>query len=944
MTSSISSSGANNPHDAINLNLKSPAPNKPPAHAPVQQSASQVGQNRAQQMRSGREVFNASMAQLSEDAVPVNSAGATDISIQNKRADRITPDHLKAVNLSKLPVYMVARGMGDGSGKRRMHGFVAIGFPGYRGAKVYSYGSTNRHSQVKLDRTALKAVKDAQNKWGQPLFINDTQQALRNMRKNAPGKSPVYRTFQDFHRAFYIEQMRIDQQNNDPKSMTPEAYKKHVLFMQNWVNREALKLHDLLYGKHERSSGIGSGSVSASTSGIGSVSGNASSSGGVRYGMEQNRPQMATELYQTTVTQKDLKYPLPEDLDGGNGDAKKANQYKKKQIPARGMSLAEQDARFFENPDAHDHVTLKPVKDVQATDVIEAQRQQWTAQNFLDEKARILDQSTLAPELALPLKDVNIPDNDDDAKKKAAQELKQAFETQLKLAEDYYKEKSYAPVQPGPLKKSDPNKIHPRDNQLQSDLVKDPAMPVYAGPGDNSPGLSKAATHNKRRYKVAVVTPKKENDFSKKVSFLAKWTPISKNRLANDGNCNSAAGSLLRNAARLRGKEIDVQGGPHQHGHSKDILWNPIPNFKRPQQTQEEFVAQGSRSAEELKEEFAKLSQPKDQAGQAGSVALDDEQIEHIIAGNIDDDRDDLSSSFSMSDDNSDYSNSLNPQHAAQRMKDPNRLRTFYQEHQQDLQIEVEESVSHSKDQAPQIVRDVQPQSAAVPPPPSSPPPLSPAQAQALEATTLREIQSMKNNVAVLDSAYKNLAGADKMMMKYTPRPTFRLNKELFEPVRKAMKEAINSAQKNDSAAMTQTFHRLGVAAANFKSNRMKRFVKLSGRPGGFNTSSANLQTLQSRLDRKFKQQGSGIKKMLISDFVSENVYSMRTARNEIMGSLLKTLSKKPAELTKAEVTKLQVAADLLGKMNFPDPQLSKVLRERAVDAQKAHAAAMQQI
>ncbi len=845
------------------------------------QSGSVIGQDNALQLKTGQVLFEQSIAQLNENDVPLNSAGASDPLYGSDRAEKITPEHLKSANLKKLPVYMAARALGaaiPNEKARRLHGFVAIGQPGLgnagkagKGAKVFSYGSTAIHSAVRLDKSMAKKIA------GDLRISKNVRDAVTRLQAKAPGGTLKFDTFQDFHRALYCEVMRADRDRMDRNNMSEDGYKQHIRFTHGVVNDDAAKLHALLHAKFRQSSG----------------SGDASSGGAGRYGMEQNRSDVSDEKYKPKITQKKIDPKFVTKFDDVDNDGKATvNSYEQNPTKIKQSDkLAEQDARFFESPNYDKYLTLNAADDVNATDVIEAQRQQWAAQNYLDEKARVTDQMLLAPELALPYnEDVDIEDFMD------------MIDDRIELAESYLNEKSYAPIVPKNVKSwkdMDHTKVHQR-NPMPS--PQDAAMPDVNKSGD---GLSKAKTHDKRRYKGVLVVPKKENDLSKWASRLAKYTPMSKNRLPNDGNCNAAAGSLIRLAGHLNGQKVDVRGGAHQHGHSKDVLWNPTPNFTRPQQDKTEFVG-------------------------------DDDDGGRIAGSDIE--NDDASSVISSDDDY--YSNSPNPaKQQEQNIDDRGQgVRGGFEKGFNFDAIGDQPDIGpiDDNDNAPEQIKQpsVEPQQPA-PQGIKAGAPENLIQANALEATTRREIETMKNQAAALNNAYKNLQEADALMAKYAPKPKFRLFKEKFQIVRDTMKNAMAAARRGDHSAMSRGFDRLGAAAAGFKKNRLAKFNRdAGGRDTDIRVHS--LENLKTRLDRKYKSQNSGIKKMLIADFVTESAHSLRSARNDLTGSLLKTLSKNPKDLTAIEAEKLRVGVEMLGSISYPDKQI-EALKEQAVTTLNAY-------
>jgi hypothetical protein len=193
--------------------------------------------------------------------------------------------------------------------------------------------------------------------------------------------------------------------------------------------------------------------------------------------------------------------------------------------PAAGVNAAELDARLFEDPEQGDRLALNR-QDVSATDLIEANRLQMLRNSFLDEKNNQITDEVHAPQL-------NLSDR-----------VKTA-DGAVKLFDDMVASK-------------------PKDYETVDGTGK--KMPV-------------ADIKRTRRYQLIHVFSRLKRWVTRGLRKLAgaitgKHVPSA--NIATPGNCNSAAGSLIRLAGELRGQKVKVKAGAFQHGVKVDTYWNPV--------------------------------------------------------------------------------------------------------------------------------------------------------------------------------------------------------------------------------------------------------------------------------------------------------------------------------------------------------------------------------
>ena len=455
-------------------------------------TGSPLGQDRAAVLKKGREVWTESMANISNaDEQPQYS----------KRAEQITPKMLKTAQLKKVPVYMAARNL-ENKKTPNVHGFVAIGRPGQRGAKVFSHGTVDMHREFTLTMDSFKALRKKHDD-GRDVFTSQCRRSLMLMLTQHGGSERLhFKSFQDFHRLLFITEMQDFKDRYDPndkeKFPNPGDYERTLKHWQYRINAEAHNIYNVLTADP-------------------SCSGDSDGSD-LRYVTPSGK-------YTTEEEGIFFKHPTGDESVDEFGFGPPGTKYTH-DINDK-VNLAELDARAFESPDAKKKLTLNEQKSLKATDVLEAQQTQSLRRNFMDEKTRMIDGLGLAPELIEPMR--------------SEQDI-QKF-----------------------------------SQRAQSRLDEDQYAPVHSG-GD---AMKKDDIHAARRYKTILTLKNIKRFFKNLPQIFSK----SKKRIATPGNCNSAAGSLLRYAGRMRGQKVSVKSGFWQHGVNTDVHWDPTPNLKHKPQT-----------------------------------------------------------------------------------------------------------------------------------------------------------------------------------------------------------------------------------------------------------------------------------------------------------------------------------------------------------------------
>ncbi len=534
---------------------------------PQQGPGSVIGQENAKSLKTGQQVWEASVRQFVQDNQDLAGAAGSHLEPQNDpvgaQRTAITPSMLKDARknkLKELPVYLCSRPLAGTNvlvkGKG-LHGFVAIGQPGLadvKGAKVYSYGADERTGSFKFssqiaekladaketikEHDALGNVKDVEK----PVFSPAAIESFKRM----ASKHDKFHSFADFHRAYYVDRMNYEELHNEvlldgktgiaERKANYERLKKEYENLPKDVNKDVKKE--------------------------------------ARRKMRAARTAYRSPVVTANMARKNLRYAINEDAvnafatlkkgakgssSGGlPGDALRGWQPDAKDITGD-QNLASADVALFEKPGAQSEpgVEFKRQQGVKATDVIEAQRQQWAADNFRDEKAGRVAELGLAPEL---LEEISILDLT-----KEPQDIASEFDASLVKSKSKLERGKYAPITDG-----------------------DKEATAF--------GKDARAIRDRRTYAPLLVVKNEKRGIGFRIlSFFKKVFRSKASRLRNEGNCNAAAGSLVRMAAKRGGKRIQAEGGKHQHGLSKDVLWNPTPNLRQDPQKQTDFIATGSR-------------------------------------------------------------------------------------------------------------------------------------------------------------------------------------------------------------------------------------------------------------------------------------------------------------------------------------------------------------
>ncbi len=532
---------------------------------PHQGPGSVIGQEYARSVKTAQQIWENSVHQFVQDNQGQAGAAGSHIErdadpVDNRRA-AITPSMLKDARknkLKELPVFLCARPLAGNNAMvkgKGLHGFVAIGQPGManvKGAKVFSYGADDRTSSFKFNSNVVDKLENAKQKIKEddrfgntveverPIFSKEAIESFRRMAL----KHENFHSFADFHRAYYADRMEHEE-NNNPTILKGKQGIGDLKANYERLKRDYENLPDNVDKKTKKEA---------------------------RKNMRTARTKYRTPLVGANFTRHSLRNAINEDAvkafetlqktgkdsSGGGlpGDALRGWQPGPKDGSGH-QTLANSDVDLFEKKDAHSKpgVKFEQQHGVKATDVIEVQRQQWMADNYRDEKAGQMAESGLAPEL---LEDLAL----DDPTKELG-DTKADFDENLAKTKRKLKTGKYAPI---------------------TDGDKDAT----------SFGKDARAIRDKRTYApLLVVKNEKRGLVFLIASFFKKVFRSKASKLRNEGNCNAAAGSLVRMAARRGGKRIEADGGKHQHGLSKDVLWNPTPNLRREPQTQTEFVTTG---------------------------------------------------------------------------------------------------------------------------------------------------------------------------------------------------------------------------------------------------------------------------------------------------------------------------------------------------------------
>lgn len=498
---------------------------------------------------------------------------------------KITPSMLQKARkkkLKELPVYLCSRPLNNnipGMKSMGLHGFVAIGKPGMakvKGAKVFSYGADQATASIKLDgkkidklaeakikiKVEVDQPKDPDNpddvKDKKPKFIYEERdvfkpEAIASFRRLAASKKKFHNAA-EFHRAYYAERMAHEEANN-PNLLRAKTGNEERKLEAERLDQE---YKDLLKTKPDKKTKLAAKEARKKarlawreplqTANI------------TRLALHKAIAHDAEAAYQLLT-----KHKGGSDSSGLPGDALRGWQ------PTTGSSnLANADADLFDEAgaEAKPGVEFRRQHGIKATDVIEAQRQQWVADQYRDEKAGGVLGAGLAPELSEP---VNVFDVN-----REHEEVAQDFQDLQDAARKNLVDRKYAPITEG-----------------------DKTNTIY--------GLESKAIRDTRSYSPLLVVRKERKGFLLGLlSYFKRKFQSKKSKLRNEGNCNAAAGSLIRLAAQRGGKRIQPEGGKRQHGISRDVLWNPTPNLRPEPQKRTEFVSTGKRMPD-IKEDISEL-------------------------------------------------------------------------------------------------------------------------------------------------------------------------------------------------------------------------------------------------------------------------------------------------------------------------------------------------
>lgn len=503
----------------------------------------------------------AELEQMAKDHQPLPEKSKKEVFDESlAKRTSITPSMLKNARknkLKELPVYLCARPLETsppGFKGKGLHGFVAIGQPGkanVKGAKVFSYGSDDMTTSLKLDSKKVdKLAKDItrvpytdnKNKTHydeHPTFTDDAIASFRRMAQ----KGAKFHNMADFHRQYYAERMAHEERNHPDLVARKEGADQRKEEMERLT-----KAYKTLPKNTDRQTKNAARKAMRDAQGA------------------YRRPirkanAMRVVLHGQIAKDAIAVFKAFKKTDGSVSGAL-SNSVLRGWQPAGAddpgnKNLANTDANIFEKPGAENQpgVEFRQQHGVKATDVIEAQRRQWMADNYLDDKAGGLAGNGLAPELCNKIEPFNLT--------QTVEEVEAELDTAIAKSNQNLKMGKYAPITEG-----------------------DKEAVAF--------GLDSKAIRDKRRYSpLLVVKNERKGGLFRLLTYLKRKFRSKKSQLRNEGNCNAAAGSLIRLAAQQGAKRHNPVGGDRQHGISQDVLWNPTPNLKPKPQEKTEFVGTG---------------------------------------------------------------------------------------------------------------------------------------------------------------------------------------------------------------------------------------------------------------------------------------------------------------------------------------------------------------
>ena len=416
----------------------------------------------------------------------------------NLPSQKPTVAQLKAshARLKEVPVYLVNSAPGDTPRAFKVHGFVALGTPGKKGAKVFSHGKDDRYNSVEIDKAFVNKINAAKHnffgkKWGHR-FSKDVRAAVKEMRDNPEIYGTSFRTIEDFHQSYRKARWTV-------YANWAEANKKDI---------ESVSKADM--AKLE----------SAFTQEVRNMRGVFGDTG--------------AELKRFTASGKDF------------GDAAKNQKAYGTDAP-RAANQAEEDSRAFEKGAT---VSVRQVSgNVKATDVLEAAQEDLLKDAFINEKLGRAGLGVMPQYKNMQEDDLDFDDYFDTVE--GYIEEIEADDTPYRGVEvkndDFRKMIDVAKTMDERTRAGGGKQYHAKMTRLheQSENVQ-------------KTRLSKDTLQSKTaKYRAALKGAGAENVAVK----LFRVQADDDSTLANTGNCNSAARSLLERAAQIRAEKTAQETG-----------------------------------------------------------------------------------------------------------------------------------------------------------------------------------------------------------------------------------------------------------------------------------------------------------------------------------------------------------------------------------------------